>query len=178
MIGSVQAKDILEDLKRGHHVFIDIPFEGGDAALEYQSENGEGYGLLAYLQEEHPTMELNQVPAHKNWSNSDPINAKALLGDMYSWLDEDEGVTWHFVYTHSIQFGHLPEHFWPYTEFVPPKLDEWWEEHEEDIPMHGVHAVRWGSGPHHVRVGDHRANANVMLAVMANCDIEFNIRHD
>lgn len=178
MIGSVQELDILEELKRGHHVFIDVPFEGGQAALDYQASNDEGYGLLCHLQEDHPTLEVGHIPAHKEFVPSDIAGMAPLLGDRYTWLDEAEGVTWHFVYTHSTQYGHLPMHFWDYIEIVVPKLDEWWQETEEGIPMHGVHSVRWGTGVHHARVGDYRANPNVMLAVMANTEIEFNLRHD
>lgn len=179
MIHSLAVIDaLLEDveLKVDHHVFVDVPFEGGRAALEYQENNDHGYGFLAYLHEEHPTLEITDVPKHKQWEGGASITqGHDLLGDMWEFYDEGNRVTWHFVYTHSIEFGHFPLWYRDGTDSFIEKLTDWWDAHEEDIPFRGVHAVMFGHGHYHAEVGDYRALKNLLLGIQAGCDIQFHL---
>jgi hypothetical protein len=115
------------------------------------------------------------IPQHPKYDGI-WVNSKGDIGDRWSWHDEAEDVWWHFVYTHTVEGGHIPEPHWDYS-LITEKLDEWWEENEESIPFHGVIAVRFGSGGHHARVGEHRPNANVLLKALADSEVPFNLRY-
>lgn len=174
MIREMEYANLLElDFKRGSHVFVDVPFEGGKAVLEYAAEN-QGYGLLTLLDAEHDTFSLMELPAAKAWEPADTrATGGVALGDMWDFIDETAGVTWHFVYTHSIAVGYFPLWYADNNNEFVAKLDGWWDENEEDIPFGGVHGVLFGHGVYHPEVGRYAAIKEVMLRFQANTEIEF-----
>lgn len=176
-IQSLQQVDLITDVdfKKGSHVFFDIPFEGGRAAMEYQSENEAGYGFLAWLDSEHPSLDVTLIPPHKEW---DVTIGQSLVGDEWTFFDEDAQVTWHGVYTHSVEWGYYP-HWYVQgkdaegIERMIGRLDEWWEENEEEIPLNAVHTILWGHGGSHAKVGQFRAQTKLFLRVLIDTEVEF-----
>lgn len=164
MLKAMTHGDILDDLKWGEHVWFAIPFEGGDAALDYQNDHEQGYGFLAYLQDEHTTLEVSEIPAHKEGLSV------ASFGDRWDWYDENARVHYHGVYTHGIEMGHHPAFLQKGT--LLEKLDEWWEANEEEIYL-PMRTTLWGHGSHHSRIGEYRSNTRGHLAILANTEAQF-----
>lgn len=177
-IQSLNHEDLLDvTMRKGSHVFFDVPFEGGAAAMEYQAEHEGGYGFLAWLDEEHPQFDVSLIPPHKEW---DLRTAQEQVGDQWTWEDEGAGITWHAVYTHSVEYGYYPgwyaeEQRGQGIELMIDKLDEWWAENEEDIPLHSVYTTLWGFGTNHSRVGDFRSQTKLWLKVLADSEVEFQV---
>lgn len=165
MIKSMTNADILGDpFKWGEHLWFEIPLEGGDAALAYHSDNGQGYGFLVHMQDEDPFLEVDTLPAHKAG-----VSVTAI-GDMIHLYDEERRIWLHAVYTHSVEAGWHPAFY--AKDPITLKLDEWWAEHEEDV-VWPMRSVMFGHGNRHMRIGEYRAQTKVMLASQANTEAEF-----
>lgn len=168
MIKGMTHADIIEEpFKWGEHVWFEIPLEGGEAALEYHQEHdSEGYGFLAYMQDDDAFLNVEAIPAHK-----DGITVTGI-GEMVHMYDEERRIWFHAVYTHSVRLGWHPAFY--QEPLITQKIDEWWTEHEEEV-VWPMRSVMFGFGQRHQRVGEHRGTGKPLLAQQANTEAQFHL---
>lgn len=112
---------ITEELRRLDHVWFSVPHQGGKAALELkETQDIGGYNLLHALHDQF-SLPVSDIPA---------VDATAEnLGTLWHFEEEDLQVVFHGIYNHGFEIG------WHQVipELVTRHLDEWWEEHEDEV---------------------------------------------
>lgn len=162
-----------DDFQWGEHIWFEVPLEGGTAALEHH-DNYETYEFLSVVHEEDPTFEVSDIPAHPEGVSRDNI------GDQWHWHDEDRKITFHAVYTHSLEEGYHPHYYMGEFEGqrIADQLDSWWEKNEAEV-VWPMRLVRFGANRALNRFFDREygtgAKVNVMLTPQVKTEAEFHI---